>query len=226
VLQQLIARVDQAPLPASYTVDGVTREGTLTPSLLESAVISMLYDRARGWPVLSDSLAQAAQEGQGAALLQLADQYLGRRPDGSWHPLVEANAVISCVDRPTKRAPTAAAELADVATFQAQLPPWGGAWGTTTCVGMPKPARGDRLGAVTVASAPPILVVGTTGDPATPYAGAQTMTARIRGSQLLTFDSTEHTAYGRGVSTCIDDAVDTYLLAGTLPAAGARCAPD
>jgi pimeloyl-ACP methyl ester carboxylesterase len=226
VLQQLIRRVDDAPLPATYTVDGVTRAGTLTPSLLETAVIAMLYDRTRGWPVLADSLAQAVQEGRGAALLQLADQYLGRRPDGSWQPLVEANAVISCVDRPTKKAPAAAAELADVATFQSQLPPWGGAWATATCLGMPKPAHGDALGDVKVRGAPPILVLGTTGDPATPYAGAETMTSRIAGSRLLTFDSTEHTAFARGISTCIDDAVDTYLVVGTLPAPGARCAPD
>jgi pimeloyl-ACP methyl ester carboxylesterase len=225
VLQQLIARVDQAPLPAAYTLDGVTRQANVTPSVLETAVISMLYDRSRGWPILADSLLQGVQAGRGDALLQLADQYLGRRPDGSWHPLVEANAVISCVDRPTKKASSAAAELADVATFQSQLPPWGGSWATTTCVGMPKPAKGDRLGDVTVTAAPPILVIGTTGDPATPYAGAQSMVGRITGAQLLTFDSTEHTAYGRGISTCVDDAVDTYLVAGALPATGAQCAP-
>jgi hypothetical protein len=91
---------------------------------------------------------------------------------------------------------------------------------------MPKPAKGDTLGPVTVRGAPPIVVVGTTGDPATPYAGAQAMVGRIAGSQLLTFDSTEHTAFGRGVSTCIDDTVDAYFLAGTLPAAGTHCAPN
>ena len=226
VLQQLIARVDQQPMPADYTDGGVTRAGTLTPSMLESAVIAMLYDRSRGWPILADALSAAVQQGQAASLLSIADQYLGRAPNGTWNPLVEANAVINCVDRPTKKASSATAELADVATFQAQLPPWGGSWATTTCVGMPKPAKGDKLGDVRVPGAPPILIVGTTGDPATPYAGAEAMVKRISGSQLLTFDSTEHTAYGRAISTCIDDAVDTYLVDGVMPAAGARCAPD
>ena len=69
-------------------------------------------------------------------------------------------------------------------------------------------------------------MIGTTGDPATPYAGAEALVKRIAGSQLLTFDSTEHTAYGRAISTCIDDAVDAYLTAGTMPAPGAHCAPD
>ena len=224
VLQQLIDRVNQQPLPASYTADGVERDGVLTPGLLENGVLSMLYDRSGGWPVLADALLQAVQQGQGASLLSLADTFQGRRPDGTWNPLTESNAVISCVDRPTKNAPSTNAELADIATFQAQLPPWGGSWGTAPCVGMPKPAKGDKLGDVRVQGAPPILIVGTTGDPATPYAGAQAMVGRIAGSQLLTFDSTEHTAYGR--ATCINDAVDAYLVAGTMPAVGAHCSPD
>jgi TAP-like protein len=132
--------------------------------------------------------------------------------------------VIVCVDRPAKRTPTSAAELADVATFQAQLPPWGGSFATASCVGMPEPAKGDKLGDVRVRDTPPILVIGTTGDPATPYPGAQAFAARIRGSDLLTFDSVEHTAFGRGISTCIDDAVVAYLVDGTTPPPGTHCA--
>ena len=225
-LDQLIASVDRAPLPASYTVNGMTREGRLTSGLLENGVLAMLYDRSRGWPYLSDALAEAVTTGQGAALLSISDQYLGRQPDGRWNPLVEANAVITCVDRPTKTPPTDAAELAAVANFQSQLPPWGGSFATTSCVGMPKPAKGGRLGPVNVQGSAPILVIGTTGDPATPYAGAESMVTRIAGSGLLTFDSTEHTAFGRAISTCIDDTVDTYLVDGTLPPPGTRCAPN
>jgi pimeloyl-ACP methyl ester carboxylesterase len=226
VLNQLIAKVAQQPLPATYTIDGVTRDGQLTPSLLETGVLSLLYDRSRGWPLLSDALSQAVETGTAPSLLAYADQYLGRATDGHWDPLVEANQVITCVDRPTKKAPTEAAELAAVNTFQAQLPPWGGSFATTSCVGMPKPAKGDKLGDVQVRDAAPILVIGTTGDPATPYAGAQALIARIRGSDLLTFDSVEHTAFGRGISTCIDDAVVAYLVDGTTPPPGTHCAPN
>jgi pimeloyl-ACP methyl ester carboxylesterase len=227
VLNQLITRVNEQPMPASYVSnDGTTREGTLTSGLLENAVLSLLYDRSRGWPLLADALSEAANTGNAPALLAYSDQYLGRSPAGAWDPRVEANAVISCVDRPTKTAPTSAAELADVAVFQAQLPPWGGSWATASCVGMPKPATGDKLGAVRVRGTEPILVIGTTGDPATPYVGAQALTARIPGADLLTFDSTEHTAFGRGISTCIDDAVDAYLVDGTLPPPGTHCAPN
>lgn len=223
-LTQLIARVDHAPLPATYAVDGVTREGKLTPSLLENAVLSLLYDR-RAWPLLSDALSEAVNTGTAPSLLAYADQWVGRSPDGRYDSLLEANAVIACVDRPTRKAPTTAAELTDVYDFQAQLPPWGGSFATASCVGMPKPTKGDKLGDVRVAGSAPILVVGTTGDPATPYAGAEALVGRIQGSGLLTFDSTEHTAFGRGVSTCIDDAVTAYLVDGALPPPGTHCSP-
>jgi pimeloyl-ACP methyl ester carboxylesterase len=225
-LQQLIARVDQSPLPATYTSGDVTREGTLTSSELETAVISLLYDRTRGWPALADALSEAVNTGTAPTLLSFSDQYVGRAPDGHWDPLVESNAVISCVDQPAKSPPTNAAELAAVADFQAELPPWGGSFATTSCVGMPEPANGDRLGDVRVRGTAPILVIGTTGDPATPYAGALAMAARIQGSDLLTFDSIEHTAFGRAISTCVDGAVVAYLVDATLPPPGTHCSPD
>jgi hypothetical protein len=221
-LNGLIARVDQQPLPASYTSNGVTRDGVLTSSLLENGVLSLLYDRSAGWPLLADALSEAVNTGTAPSLLAYSDQYLGRSADGHWDPLVEANSVITCVDRPSKSTPTSAAELADIGTFQSQLPPWGGSFATAPCVGMPKPAKGDKLGDVRVRGTAPILVIGTTGDPATPYVGAEALTQRIEGSELLTFDSTEHTAFGRGVS-CIDDAVITYLVDGTLPPVGTHC---
>jgi pimeloyl-ACP methyl ester carboxylesterase len=226
VLNQLITRVDHQPLPASYTSNGVTRDGELTPGLLENGVLSLLYDRSRGWPLLADALSEAVSTGTAPSLLAYSDQYLGRATDGHWDPLVEANAVIVCVDRPSKSTPTSGAELADVTTFQSQLPPWGGSFATASCVGMPKPAKGDKLGNVRVRGTAPILVIGTTGDPATPYVGAGALTTRIEGSELLTFDSTEHTAFGRGISTCIDDAVVTYLVDGTLPPPNTRCSPN
>ena len=116
-------------------------------------------------------------------------------------------------------------ELATVARFQAALPPFGGRWAVSSCLGMPHAAPGDVLGDVRVHFAPPILVVGTTGDPATPYAGAEATVRRIKGARLLTYDSTEHTGYGSGRSRCVDAAGDAYLLTGALPPVGAHCPP-
>jgi pimeloyl-ACP methyl ester carboxylesterase len=220
----LLSELDTSPMPGSYTVNGQTVTGGLTSSLFETAVLSMLYDESRGWPMLGRALRAAAVDHDPGSLLQLADAYLLRHPDGTWDPLVEASAVISCVDRPDRKPRPAARELADVVQFQSQLPPWGGGWAVSSCAGMPKPARDDTLGDVRVTGAPPIVVIGTTRDPATPYPGAIDMVSRIAGSTLLTFDSTEHTAYGTQRSACIDDVVDAYLVDGTVPAPNTSCA--
>jgi pimeloyl-ACP methyl ester carboxylesterase len=222
VFTQLLQRVQAGPIAAEYVSDGTTRSGMLTANLFATSVIAMLYDQSRGWPILERALHAAATDDVGP-LLAIADSYLNRNVDGTWDPVVEANAVITCVDRPDPKPRRAARELADVARFQSELPPWGGGWAVSACAGMPKPAPGDKLGDVRVTGAAPVLVIGTTGDPATPYAGASTMVSRIAGSGLLTFDSTEHTAYGTARSTCIDRAVDEYLIDGVMPAAGTTC---
>jgi pimeloyl-ACP methyl ester carboxylesterase len=222
MLDSLIARVASDPLPASYVRNGATRAGTLTSSSLEVGVVSALYD-LRAWPALTTALRSAAVDGWGGPLLSMADQYFQRSTDGTYSSIVESNAVINCVDHPEPVAPSPTQELADVTRFQAALPPWGGNWAVAGCPGMPLPAKGDKLGDVQVKGAAPILVVATTGDPATPYSAAQSFLGRIAGSALLTFESTEHTAYGSGRSTCIDDFVDSYLLDLVMPAPGTRC---
>ena len=68
----------------------------------------------------------------------------------------------------------------------------------------------------------PILVVGTTRDPATPYEWAQTVAGTLDSGRLLTYEGDGHTAYRRG-DDCIDRAVDAYLLRGELPPEGTRC---
>jgi len=220
----LVERYNGGAVPAEYTANGVTRSGSLTANLFETAVISMLYDKSRGWPILGRALLAGSRDDAGP-LLALADGYLGRSPDGTWSSVVEANAVISCVDRPDPKPRSAARELADVARFQSELPPWGGGWAVSSCAGMPKAARYDQLGDVRVTNTSPIVVVGTTGDPATPYAGASAVLSRISNGVLLTFESTEHTAYGTQRSTCIDDNVDKYLVDGVPPPPGTRCSP-
>ncbi len=208
------------PLPATYTASGSTRVGTLDASVFQNAVIGSLYDH-RAWPNLAEALRAAAQDGTGAALLQLSDTWIGRSPDGSWKPRLEPNAVIGCLDRPgddDRRTDTQ--ERADVARFAAELPPFGGSWALRGCIGMPRAPGNDTIGDVHVVGAPASLIVATTGDPATPYAEAAAFSARLPGSTILTFDSTDHTAFGTARSTCIDGLVTTYLLTLSVPPAG------
>jgi hypothetical protein len=74
---------------------------------------------------------------------------------------------------------------------------------------------------VTGAGAPPIVVVGTTGDPATPYAWSERLAGQLESGTLVTFEGEGHTAYGR--NDCISESIDAYLLELTVPEDGLRC---
>ena len=154
----------------------------------------------------------------------LADTYLGRDGDGHYNSLQESIGIIRCAD-----VPATLPSFPDYrTTFEeyARDYPILGAVIASIPIGcdprLPQPSADAVLGDVRATGVKPVLIVGTTNDPATPYAGAIDLQQRIARSRVLTFDSTEHGAYGRGVA-CIDDAVDRYLLTGRLPRVGTRC---
>jgi hypothetical protein len=95
------------------------------------------------------------------------------------------------------------------------------AWGNLPCLGWPVPSTTEPA-PVSAAGSRPILVVGTTRDPATPYEWSRTVAGTLERGRLLTYVGDGHTAYRRG-NGCIDEAVDRYLLDGVLPAEGTRC---
>jgi pimeloyl-ACP methyl ester carboxylesterase len=183
-----------------------------------------LYDKTSGWPALAVGL-QRATSGDGTVLQILADTFLGRDGDGHYNSLQEAIGVIRCADAP---APTPAFPEFR-ATFEAFVRdfPFLGAVIAGTPAGcdprLPVPEADAVLGDVRATGVAPILIIGTTNDPATPYDGALDLQQRLAGSRILTVDATQHGAYGRGIR-CIDDAVDRYLLTRRLPREGIRCA--
>ncbi len=153
----------------------------------------------------------------------LADSYNGRRDDGSYDNINEVIGVILCDDR-IDATPSFDEYRAEYHAELAEFPLLGGYVGSTVlgCDSrLPRPADGETLGDVRVSGTAPIVIVGTTRDPATPFAGAEDLASRIAGSRLLTFESTEHTAYTK--NRCVNDAVDAYLLRGTVPADGTTC---
>ncbi|MFD0348156.1 alpha/beta hydrolase [Kitasatospora aburaviensis] len=95
------------------------------------------------------------------------------------------------------------------------------AWMALTCSYWPVRATGSAH-TVRAAGAAPIVVVGTTRDPATPYAWAQALAGQLESGRLLTYDGDGHTAYGRR-DACVDGAVNRYLLGGDAPENGKRC---
>ncbi|MCX2971784.1 MULTISPECIES: alpha/beta hydrolase [Streptomyces] len=212
-LDAFFADLDAQPLPT-----GEERE--LTESLATTGVISAMYTE-QYWPRLREALATAL-DGNGAGLLSLADAYYERSPDGSYGNLMYANAAVNCVDQPAPFDGPAAAEDA-VPTFREASPVFGRnfAYATLICTDWPAEPTGEAH-RIEAAGADPILVVGTTRDPATPYVWAEGLAAQLDSAALLTYDGDGHTAYARGVA-CVDSTVNAYLLEGTVPADGKRC---
>lgn len=207
-------RVRANPLPT-----GTDRE--LTVALAFSGVATPLYAQ-EAWPVLTEALTAALRSGDGGPLLQLADQYYGREPDGTYPTNQnEAFTAILCLDERAPAEPDAmraeAAAIAEVAPTVGEFFSYGGA----ACADWPVPEVG-ALDSYAAEGAAPILVVGTTGDPATPYAWSEALAGLLSSGVLLTFEGEGHTAYGRS-NSCVTDAVDTYLLTGTAPTDGTRC---
>jgi pimeloyl-ACP methyl ester carboxylesterase len=209
-------------LPTVDLASGEKSSRTAGVAAFYTALISALYDRQYGWPELAEAL-HDARDGDGSILLALADLYNGRRDDGTYDNIDEVIGVILCDDRHDP-VPTFEEYRAEYDAEKAQYPLLGSYIGSTMLgcdPRLPRPPASEQVGDVRVAEVAPILVVGTTRDPATPFAGAQDLVTRLAGSRLLTFDSTEHAAYSK--NACIDRAVNGYLLRGTLPQEGTFC---
>ena len=200
------------PLPAG--------EGrTLGPAEAVYAIAWLLY--SADWTTLAADLA-AAQQGDGTPLLGQFDDYMGRQADGTYDNSEEAGAAIDCVDRPPVGPPGQIAALARSAAVGAPYFGPAVAWASVLCENWPVPAQGHS-GPLRAPGAPPILVVGSTDDPVTPYAWAQALVAELGDAVLATRVGDGHTAYPR--SRCTRALVDAYLLTLRLPGpASARCA--
>jgi pimeloyl-ACP methyl ester carboxylesterase len=209
-LTNLMTRLDTSPMPVGSRA--------LTRSLAVIGVLLGLYSESF-WPTLDQALA-ATDQGGGALLLRLADFYLARNADGTYDNETDANFAVNCLDRPVAK---------DVATYDqlgpqyAQVSPMFGPafqYSNLGCAYWPVPPTG-HAGPLSADGAPPILLVGGTGDPATPYAWAQAVNKQLAGSVLLTRNGNGHTSYD--ASTCAHSAIDAYLINLTLPPAGTVC---
>ena len=153
-----MASLDAAPVVGAADRPPVNRD------IARTAVSVALYSEDF-WPTLAESLA-AAQAGDGSGLLALFDAYYQREADGTWGNELEAFQVISCIDRPQR--PTVAEADAEIAQLVAAAPRFvpPGSAGDYSCTFFP-PSTDPRI-EITGAGAGPIVVIGTTGDPATP----------------------------------------------------------
>ncbi|MCT9821006.1 alpha/beta hydrolase [Microbacterium sp. W1N] len=211
-LGTLLAGVDRAPLPAADGRD-------LGADSLMTGIIAALYSKD-SWQFLTVALTQALK-GDPSAAFQLADFYYGRNADGTYADnSTEAFRAYNCMDYPmdTDQADLDAADARVAAEAPTIAPYWDG---VDVCASWPYPPTGVRE-PIAADGAAPIVVVGTTNDPATPYTWSESLAAQLSSGVLVTRVGEGHTGYNKG-NSCVDDAVNAYLVSGTVPDDGLRC---
>jgi pimeloyl-ACP methyl ester carboxylesterase len=211
-IKEFLADVEAEPIPVG------DRELAIGNAFY--GIVVTLYNKDY-WEYLTQALG-AALDGNATALLFLADQYSSRNDDGSYDDnSAEAIYVINCLDDPAyvgaSRVP---GEYAD---FEKASPTFGRvfAWGLTGCSGFDdEGARADWD--IDAAGADPLLVIGTTRDPATPLRWAKALAAQLDPAILITRDGDGHTGYNMD-NPCVDEVVEDYLIDGVVPEADVDC---
>jgi pimeloyl-ACP methyl ester carboxylesterase len=197
---RLNAAVDAAPVPS-----GRPGRPDVTQGVLTSGIAQAMYDRS-GWTQLEQALADL-QHGDGGPMLDLYDQYYGYYQN-QWDDSLEAYFAIGCLDDHGSTGPDDL--YAHDAEFAEAAPRLGRSWlaELTFCSVWPQPPAPPMN--ITGKGAGPIVVVGTTGDPATPLASTRHMADALEDGHLLIVQADQHTGYG--TNACVDDTVDGYLL--------------
>ncbi|HZB43295.1 MAG TPA: alpha/beta hydrolase [Ilumatobacter sp.] len=196
----LMAQLDATPIASAPDRPPLNR------AMATVAVVQAMY-RQSFWPALAQSLA-AAQAGDGAGLLQFFDMYYQRSQDGTWGNQLEAFRVIDCMDQSLRQ--TVEELDAQTPAFHEAAPrlvPADSAAGYV-CGFLP-PSSDPRVD-VTAAGAGPVMVIGTTGDPATPFDSTRSMAEQLQDARLVVVTANQHTGYG--VNDCVIDVVNAYLI--------------
>ena len=210
-IEQTIGRLDSKPVAVG------SRE--LTRGLGLTAIFGAMYDEG-SWPDLDRALA-SLDSGDGSQMLAFADNFNERNDDGTYSSAVNgALDATDCIDAPRATSEISAYDQLGPDLVKAS-PLFGPMlqYSALHCAYWPVDGRG--LEQPSIKGVPPILLIGATGDPVTPYDWAKQMNSEIPGSVLLTRDGNGHTSYG--ITDCIDSAADRYLLNLALPAPHTVC---
>lgn len=217
-LRDFIKSLDSSPLPV--TGDPYVKQ--LTEAWGWMGVARDLYLDVL-WDFLTPALRDAMINKDGTALFEQARDYADRTEKGEYASnAMESFFAVSCLDRRGTDVTGAERERL-AAEFTTKAPMWGEYMldGSLVCANWPIPATGSSA-RITAAGSGPIVVVGTTRDPATPYEWAVSLADQLENGHLITRDGDGHTGYDMA-NSCVDKAVDAYLLDGKVPAAKTTC---
>ena len=204
LFDQLAIDIDTNPIVVSSDRTPVTQ------GVFYTAVVQAMYSNTL-WPQLETALANAAKD-NGAQLLALYDDYFQRQPDGSYGNELEAFLAISCLDDP--EGSTVADVDADVARFAAAAKRLGENFGYGYACALWPHRVAERV-VVTGKGAGPIVVIGTTGDAATPLASTRKAAKNLEQGVLVIVEADRHTGYG--LNSCVVQNVDAYLISLKAP---------
>lgn len=212
-IRDLIASVEASPMTAD---DG----RTVTVSTFVTGLIVPLYN-SDNWPILTRAL-ESALQGDPSMMLYLADLNADRQPDGTYASnSTVAFSAINCLDYPMVADDEQMA--LDAKRLEKASPTIGKflGYGGVTCEPWPyEPVNTPHE--IKASGAADLLVIGTTGDPATPYPWSVSLAEQLESATLVTWEGEGHTAYGRG-DKCIADTVDDYFIDGTVPSGDKVC---
>lgn len=211
-VQRVIAAAEESPIPAP----GADRDAG--PGEVQLGIISALYSPFT-WNRLTNALVDAL-EGDGTGLVELTDSYLQRDGSGDYSNLIEANSAVNYVDYTCPKDPEEYRELGEI--FAEDAPTFGRSASTSGLICAYWDVEPEPLDPPTGAGAPPIVVIATTNDPATPYEWGAALAEQLESGILVTYRGEGHTIYALG-NSCIDDVVNGYLLNLALPAEGTTC---
>jgi hypothetical protein len=214
VVDEVVAKAEAAPIPAPDA------DRPATPGVVTVGMAQALYSEFL-WSDLSRALRDAL-DGDGSGLVELADLYLGREDDGSYGGGFEIYFAVSCLDDPWPKDPNEV--IARAAQVGDRYPLFGEALviDYVRCAMWPTPPQPLKPVPASTKGLPPILVVSTTNDPATPYRNGVDVAKQIPGAVLLTHEGEGHTIVGQG-DTCVDDVATAYLVDLEVPSDGTTC---
>lgn len=215
-MQSIRAMLDQVEAEPIEAGDG----RQLGANSLLTAIIYPLYS-PDAWDALSKMFV-SVQRGQADMAFRFADGYNGRNDDGTYGDnSTEAFRAINCLDY--QYDPSIESMQAQRAALEAAAPVIGTffAFGDIGCAVWPHQSRSLRT-AVAANGSDPIVVIGTTNDPATPYQWAVNLSQQLSNATLITYQGEGHTAFNKS-NACVDDAVNAYFINGTVPPAQLTC---